>query len=161
MANTMTSAAIVTLGQAMAMIPTRTLNPPSRISAVDDDLNMTGSPFFRLSSPAARGRPGEAIGSNSAEEPRPAPPAPAAWCERWSAGDVDLVADVVHAGGHPGGANGRVVFGPGADVTGQGHGVPAGIDEHVSVVGDERVAVQCVLHPDGDKIGRASCRERV
>src|SRR4029079_16279133 len=92
----------------------------------------------------------EAIGSNSGEDPRPAPLAPAAWCERWSASDGDLVADIENAGGHPGGADGRVVFGPGADVTGQGHGVPAGIDEHVSVVGDERVAVQRVLHPDGD-----------
>src|SRR6476659_7678707 len=130
----MTSAAIVTLGQAMAMIPTMTLNAPSRISEVDDDLNMTGIPFFRLSFRAAWGR--ASPGSQ--------------WRERWSAGDVDLVADVEHAGGHPGGADGRVVFGPGADVTGQGHGVPAGIDEHVTVVGDERVAVQRVLHADSD-----------
>src|SRR5205823_245082 len=37
-----------------------------------------------------------------------------------------------------------------AHVAGQGHGVPAGIDDHVTVVGDERVAVQRVPHPDGD-----------
>src|SRR6476619_4403051 len=68
----MTSAAIVTLGQAIAMIPTMTLDTPSRISEVDDDLNMTGIPFFRLSFRAAWGGPG---GHRwlFAEETRPAP----------------------------------------------------------------------------------------
>jgi hypothetical protein len=42
----MTSAAIVTLGQAIAMIPTMTLKTPSRINEVDVDLNMTGIPFL-------------------------------------------------------------------------------------------------------------------
>src|SRR6478672_2230062 len=77
------------------------------------------------------GGSGHSVGSILDWLPGPASPG-TQWCERWSAGDVDLVADVVHADGHPGCADGRVVFGPGADVTGQGHGVPAGVDEHVT-----------------------------
>ena len=42
----MTSAAIVTPGQTMAMTPTMTPRTPSRINEVDVDLNMTGIPFF-------------------------------------------------------------------------------------------------------------------
>src|ERR1700691_2998026 len=45
----MTSARIVTPGQAMARIPATTAKMPSRINEVDDDLNMTGSPFACLS----------------------------------------------------------------------------------------------------------------
>src|SRR6266498_5440058 len=41
----MTSAATVTPGQAMAMIPTMTPRTPSRINEVEVDLNMTGIPF--------------------------------------------------------------------------------------------------------------------
>src|SRR5580698_3329952 len=41
----MTSARIVTPGQAMATIPTTTARMPSRINEVDDDLNMTGHSF--------------------------------------------------------------------------------------------------------------------
>src|ERR1700737_1834926 len=40
----MTSARIVTPGQAMAMIPTITARAPRRIKDVDVDLNMTGLP---------------------------------------------------------------------------------------------------------------------
>src|SRR5438132_9079979 len=41
----MTSARIVTPGQAMAMIPTITARAPRRIMDVDVDLNITGIPF--------------------------------------------------------------------------------------------------------------------
>src|SRR5579864_9259998 len=45
----MTSARIVTPGQAMAVIPTMTARMPSRISAVEVDLNMSGIPSVCLS----------------------------------------------------------------------------------------------------------------
>jgi hypothetical protein len=45
----MTSARIVTSGQAMAKIPTMTARMPSRTNEVDDDLNMTGIPSACLS----------------------------------------------------------------------------------------------------------------
>ena len=44
----MTSARIVTPGQAMATILTMTPRTPSRINEVDVGLNMTGIPFVRL-----------------------------------------------------------------------------------------------------------------
>src|SRR5689334_13569957 len=63
-ANKMTSARIVTPGQASAMIPTTMASTPSRISEVDADLNMTHIPFVRLGFPAqpeakVSRRPGE------------------------------------------------------------------------------------------------------
>src|SRR5580692_1855952 len=67
-----------------------------------------------------------------------------------SAGDIEVVADLQDAGGHPGGADHRVVLGPGADVPAQGHRVAAGVDVDVAVVLDDRVAVQRVLHEPGD-----------
>jgi hypothetical protein len=45
----MTSARTVTLGQAMARIPTMMLSTPRRINEVDFDLKMTRVPFFQLS----------------------------------------------------------------------------------------------------------------
>src|ERR1700683_832497 len=45
----MTSAKIVTPGQAMAKIPAITASTPSRINGTDVDLNMTGIPFACLS----------------------------------------------------------------------------------------------------------------
>src|ERR1700689_437696 len=45
----MTSARIVTPGQAMAKIPTTMARMPSRINETDDDLNMTGIPSAYLS----------------------------------------------------------------------------------------------------------------
>src|SRR5271169_1751856 len=50
----MTSARIVTPGQAMATIPTMTAKMPSRINEVDDDLNMTGVPSACLSRTTVR-----------------------------------------------------------------------------------------------------------
>src|SRR6266436_7295294 len=44
----MTSARIVTPGQAIAMTPTMTARMPSRIKEVDVDLNMKGIPFACL-----------------------------------------------------------------------------------------------------------------
>src|SRR6516165_10054705 len=69
---------------------------------------------------------------------------------RWSAGDVDVVVDFEDALGHPRGTDGRVVFGPGADVAGQCHGVPAGVHADVAVVGNQRGPVQRVLDVHGD-----------
>jgi hypothetical protein len=53
----MTSARIVTPGQAMAKIPTMTARMPSRINEVDDDLNMTGIPSACLSRTTSSGSP--------------------------------------------------------------------------------------------------------
>src|SRR4029077_9575199 len=80
-----------------------------------------------------------------------------------SAGDVQVVADVVDADRHPGGVDHRVVLGPGANVPGQGHSVPVGVHRHVAVVEDQRVAVQCVLyvHGDVDRIGVVADRDVV
>src|SRR5271154_6759431 len=67
-----------------------------------------------------------------------------------SAGDVQVVTDVVDAGGHPRRVDDRVVLGPGADVAGQRDRVAAGVHGHVAVVRDQRVPVQGVLHVQGD-----------
>src|SRR6266851_4074588 len=67
-----------------------------------------------------------------------------------SARDVEVVADVEDAAGHPGGADHRVVFGPGADVPGQRHGVPVGVHRDVAVIRDQRVPVQRVLDEERD-----------
>jgi len=40
---------------------------------------------------------------------------------------MEVVADVVHSGGHPRGADDRVVLGPDADVTGEPHRVQVGV----------------------------------
>src|SRR6266702_5728950 len=122
----MTSARIVTPGQAMAMIPTMMPRTPSRINEVDVDLNMTGIPLFWL----CRAVP--------------------FWTSRGLAGDVEVVLDLEDATGHPGGADHRVVLGPGADVPGQRHGVPAGVHRDVAVIWDQRVPVPCVLDEQGD-----------
>src|SRR6266702_2192816 len=52
----MTSARMVTLGQAMAMIPTMTARMPSRIKEVDVDLNMKGIPFACLKRTTSSGK---------------------------------------------------------------------------------------------------------
>src|SRR5579862_6521160 len=75
------------------------------------------------------------------------PPLPAM---AWSADDVEIVTDPHDAAGHPRGADHRVAFGPGTDVPAQRHGIAAGVHGDVAVVGDQRVAVQCVLHEPGD-----------
>ena len=62
-----------------------------------------------------------------------------------SAGDVEVVTDVVDASGHPGGVYHRVVLRPGADVAVERHRVPVGVHHHVAVVGDQRIAVQRIL----------------
>src|SRR5436309_1245578 len=67
-----------------------------------------------------------------------------------SFGSAALVADVEDAVGHPGGVDDRVGFGPGADVPGQCHGVRAGVDGQVTVIRDQRVAVERVLDEEGD-----------
>src|ERR1700704_1306412 len=68
----------------------------------------------------------------------------------WSAGDIEVVANLHDAAGHPRGADHRVAFGPGADVPAQCHRVAAGVHGDVAVVGDHCVAVQRVLHEQGD-----------
>jgi hypothetical protein len=79
--------------------------------------------------------------------PGPARP----WPRRgWSAGDVQVVLDVVDAAGHPGGVYRCVVLGPVADVAGQVHRVPLGVHRHITVVKDQRVAVQRLLDAEGD-----------
>src|SRR5580658_5430502 len=77
------------------------------------------------------------------------------WCGGGSACDIEVVADLYHSWGHPGGADHRVVLGPGADVAAEGHRVAAGIAVDVAVVFDDRGAVQRVLHQSGyvDRIG--------
>ena len=62
-----------------------------------------------------------------------------------SAGDLEFVADVDDAAGHQRGADHRVVFGPGADMTGQRDDAVLGVRLHVAAVGDQRGAVQCLL----------------
>src|SRR6266568_4740907 len=52
----MTSARIVTPGQAIAMIPTMTARMPSRIKEVDVDLNMKGIPFACLKRTTSSGK---------------------------------------------------------------------------------------------------------
>src|SRR5882724_10014692 len=52
----MTSARIVTPGQAMAMTPTMTARRPSRIIVVDVDLNMKGIPFACLKRTTSSGQ---------------------------------------------------------------------------------------------------------
>ena len=62
-----------------------------------------------------------------------------------SAGDLEFVADVDDALGHQCGADHRVVFGPGADMTGQRDDAVLGVRVHVAAVRDRRGAVQCLL----------------
>src|SRR5579862_911823 len=52
----MTSARIVTPGQAIAMTPTMTASMPSRINEVDVDLNMKGIPFACLKGTTSSGK---------------------------------------------------------------------------------------------------------
>src|ERR1700719_4691868 len=52
----MTSARIVTPGQAIAMTPTMTASMPSRIKEVDVDLNMKGIPFACLKRTTSSGK---------------------------------------------------------------------------------------------------------
>src|SRR5690349_3099918 len=52
----MTSARIVTPGQAIAMIPTMTASMPVRIKEVDVDLNMKGIPFACLKRTTSSGK---------------------------------------------------------------------------------------------------------
>ena len=77
------------------------------------------------------------------------------WIRR-SARDVEVVADLGDAAGHPGRADHRVMLGPGADVAGQRDRVPAGAHHHVAVIGDQRVAVQRVLDAQVTSTGSAS-----
>src|SRR6516165_8262258 len=67
-----------------------------------------------------------------------------------SASYGQFVADLEDAAGHPGGADHRVVFGPGADVPAQRHRVTGGVHGDVAVIGDQRVALQRALHQHGD-----------
>src|ERR1700756_1002997 len=62
----------------------------------------------------------------------------------------ELVADLEDAACHPGGADHRVVLGAGADVAAQRDRVAGDVHRDVAVVGDQRVAVQGVLHQHGD-----------
>src|ERR1700757_3264834 len=52
----MTSARMVTPGQAIAMIPTMTASMPVRIKEVDVDLNMKGIPFACLKRTTSSGK---------------------------------------------------------------------------------------------------------
>ena len=62
--------------------------------------------------------------------------------EQWSAGDFELVDDDRDAARHPRGADHRVALGPGPDVAGKDDRAPAGVDPHVTVVGNEGAAVE-------------------
>src|SRR5271163_771218 len=70
MANRMTSARIVTPGQAMARIPMMTARMPSRINEVDDDLNMTGIPFRLPQAHHVLGEIRSACGAHQMRRPR-------------------------------------------------------------------------------------------
>jgi hypothetical protein len=74
----------------------------------------------------------------------------AAWRDRLVSANAEVVVDLYDAVGHPGGADHRVTFGPGVEVAAKRHRVAAGVDGDVAVVGDQRVAVQGVLHQPGD-----------
>src|ERR1700722_3742001 len=113
----MTSARIVTPGQAMAMMPTMTARTPSRIIEADADLNMGGAPSSGLAGCQV-------------------------WSSRRSAGDLDLVVDVDDAARHPGRADHCVVLGPGADVAGQRDDAAVGGHLHVAVAGNQCGTVQ-------------------
>src|SRR6266566_7103325 len=133
----MTSAATVTPGQPMAMIPTMTPRTPNRINEVEVDLNMSGIPFCSAPRRAVLGarvkmsvalpwrraggrlrRPtGGHFVRRGAHRAGPVRPPAGSGREGVAAGlasDVEVVADVEDAAGHPGCADHRVVFGPGA-----------------------------------------------
>src|SRR5215470_7037368 len=71
-----------------------------------------------------------------------------------SAGDLEVVVDVDDPAGHQRGADHGVVFGPGADVAGQGDDAVLGGGRHVAAVGDQRRAVQRLLdvQVDGHRV---------
>jgi hypothetical protein len=65
-----------------------------------------------------------------------------------SAGVVRVVTDVVHAGGHPGRVDYRVVLGPGADVAGQRDRVAGGGDP-VRIISDSPDAISVLVGDTG------------
>ena len=53
-----------------------------------------------------------------------------------SLGDYQVVADVLDADVRPGGVDYRIMFGPAADVAGEGDGAVAGVNQDVAVIGE-------------------------
>src|ERR1700683_3759573 len=90
----MTSARIVTPGQAIAMIPTMTARTPSRIKEVDVDLNMKGIPFPCLKRTTSSGK-SEALVMSRRRDGRRCWPTAAAYgaiAAGWRAGLADVTA---------------------------------------------------------------------